>query len=131
MKASAPNQPQLSPAAWSDTTQPAPVLIGFPSRENFPQGLLWSGCGEVPAVGQRVRIHLNNIGEAMVRAYFHYDGYLGVLVAPDQMPAHLSGVRTCHAYGVDLEPRRLRQDPEPASVSNDWIPDYPESAEAA
>lgn len=133
METSAPNQPQLSATAWSDTSRPCPVLIGFPSRVNFPQGLIWSGSGEVPEVGQRVHIYLNGVGGAVVEAYFHFDGYLGVLVAPDTIPAHVVGQRVFHAYGIELEPRRLRLStpPTPADVSTEWIPDYPETAEAA
>jgi hypothetical protein len=130
--------PQLSPTAWPDAQGPAPVYIGFPSRANFPAGLLWSGRGEVPAVGQRVRIYLNGIGEATVEVYFHYEGYLGVLVAPDELPAHLTGtgVRMAHAYGIDLEPRRpqpcfQKAAPGLTEISPDWIPEYPETAEVA
>jgi hypothetical protein len=133
MKATAPTEPQICSTSWTDTTREAPALIGFASREHFPAGLQWSGSGEVPAVGQRVRLYVNSMGEATVKAYFHHEGFLGVLVAPDQMPAHLRGVSTCHAYGIELEPRRLRLStaPTPADVSRDWIPDYPETAEAA
>lgn len=139
MKASTYTQPTICALAWTSTTEPCPVQVGYPSRENFPADLIWSGTGEVPAIGARVQVYLNGIGAAEVKAYFHYEGYLGVLVAPDTMPAHLQNQRPavtlCHVYGIDLEPRPPRpaaslcvlRDAEAGSPT-DWIPEYPEAA---
>lgn len=144
MQVSRFTQPQISTTSWTSTPDTCPGEVGFPTQANFPAGLIWSGKGEVPAIGARVQIYLNNIGPATVMAYFHYDGYLGVLVAPDTMPAHLQNqqpaITLCHAYGIDLEPRPPRPSASlcvlaPAapqqSTSTDWIPDYPEAAREA
>lgn len=143
MQVSRFTQPQISLSSWTSTTEACPGQVGFPTQANFPAGLIWSGTGEVPAIGARVYIYCCGIGPAEVKAYFHYEGYLGVLVAPDTMPAHLQNQRPaitlCHAYGVDLEPNRPRPatslpvvaapDAPTTPTSTDWIPDYPEAAE--
>jgi len=84
----------------------------------------------VPVIEAHVRIYMNGIGPAEVKAYFHGDGYLGVLCQPDTMPEHLRqhGVTLGHFFGRELEP--YIPDPvAPALVpevpDGDWIPEYP------
>ena len=82
----APKQPEISPLDWAGNPEQCPKWVGYPTRDCLLAGLQWSGSGEVPAIGARVHIYLNGIGPAEVRAYFHADGYLGVLCQPDTMP---------------------------------------------
>ncbi|MCA8833295.1 hypothetical protein [Hymenobacter pini] len=126
--ASAACQPTLSPTAWAGEPQACPAWVGFPSLTEFPAGLLWSGRGEVPAIGDRVHIYLNGFGAAEVKAYFHAEGFLGVVCAPEVLPAWFQrqcpGVTLGHCFGRELEPYQ----PAPALVvgsPDDWIPDYP------
>ncbi len=129
--------------------------MGFPTRTRLPAGLIWSGSGDLPAIGARVHIYLNGFGPAEVKACFHADGYLGVLCAPDEMPAWYQrqspGVTLGHFFNRELEPRQPMlppaeaalfgsaeagavavdqapetMDPDPArSPADDWIPEYP------
>ena len=121
-------QPAVHPADWAGDPQHCPQWVGFPSRAGFPDGLGWSGAGEVPSIGARVHVHLNDFGPAVVRAYFHAGGYLGVLCAFKQLPdwfhRQSPGVTLGHVFGRELEPPR----PTPAPDTNraeDSIPDYP------
>ncbi len=104
--APAAKQPQISPLAWAGAPEQCPQWVGFPTRAGLPAGLQWSGRGEVPAIGTRVHIYMNGIGPAEVKAYFHAEGYLGVLCQPDKMPEHLAkhGVTLGHFFGRELEP---------------------------
>ncbi|WP_426491310.1 hypothetical protein [Hymenobacter sp. 102] len=126
--ASAARQPTLSPTAWTGEPQACPAWVGFPSLAGFPAGLQWSGRGQVPAIGARVSIYLNGFGPAEVKAYFHAEGFLGVVCAPEVLPAWFQrqcpGVTLGHCFGRELEPYQ----PAPAPVvgsPEDWIPDYP------
>lgn len=133
-------QPTVSPVEWAGDPKQCPPGVGYPSRQCLPAGLLWSGAGDVPAIGARVHIYMNSFGPAEVRAYFHREGYLGVLCAPDQMPdwyqKQAPGVTLGHFYGKELEPRRatptpaaaLAQDDEPQDDNQDSTeyPEYPE-----
>ena len=104
--APAAKQPHISPLDWAGDPQQCPQWVGFPTHAGLPAGLQWSGRGEVPAIGARVHIYLNSIGPAEVKAYFHAEGYLGVLCQPDKMPEHLAkhGVTLGHFFGRELEP---------------------------
>ncbi len=104
--APAAKQPQISPLDWTGDPQQCPQWVGFPTRAGLPTGLQWSGRGEVPAIGARVHIYLNSIGPAEVKAYFHAEGWLGMLCQPDKMPEHLAKhcVTLGHFFGRELEP---------------------------
>ncbi|MFD2719900.1 hypothetical protein ACFST9_14320 [Hymenobacter monticola] len=104
--APAPKQPQIIPLDWVGDPEQCPQWVGFPTRAGLPAGLKWSGKGEVPAIGARVHIYMNGIGPAEVKAYFHAEGWLGVLCQPDTMPEHLRkhGVTLGHFFGRELEP---------------------------
>jgi hypothetical protein len=92
----------------------------------------------VPAIGARVHVYMNSYGPAEVKAYFHAEGYAGVICQPDQMPARLQahGVTLGHFFGRELEPyhpgpHAPDQVPEVVEIppaSTDWIPDYPPQA---
>ena len=107
---SSAKQPEISPLDWAGDPQLCPQWVGFPTRAGLPAGLIWSGTGEVPAIGERVSISMNSFGPAEVKAYFHADGYLGVICSPDELPAWFrqqnSGVLLGHFFGRELEPFR-------------------------
>lgn len=111
--APAPQQPQIIPLDWVGDPEQCPKYVGFPTRAGLPAGLNWSGKGEVPGIGARVYIHMNSFGPAEVKAYFHADGYLGVICQPDKMPARFEGhgVTLGHFFGIELEPRKVEQQP--------------------
>lgn len=112
----APQQPKISLLKWAGSPDQCPRFAGFPTRAGLPAGLSWSGKGEVPAIGTRVYIHMNGFGLAEVKAYFHAEGYLGVICQPDKMPAWLAahGVTQGHFFGIELAPRKAP--PQPLAV---------------
>lgn len=116
--APAAKQPQISLLDWAGDPEQCPQWVGFPTRAGLPAGLQWSGKGEVPAIGARVHIYMNSIGPAEVKAYFHGEGWLGVLCQPDTMPQHLqgSGVTQGHFFGRELEPFTPPTPAAPAQV---------------
>ena len=63
---------------------------------------------------------MNSFGPATVRAYFHADGYLGVVCQPDEMPdwykKQSPGVTLGHFFGRELEPRRPTPTPAAAAL---------------
>lgn len=136
--APAPQQPQISPLDWVGDPDQCPPWVGFPTRAGLPADLRWSGSGVVPAIGARVHIYMSSYGPAEVKAYFHAEGYAGVICQPDQMPARLQayGVTLGHFFGRELEPyhpgpHAPDQVPEVIEIppaSTDWIPDYPPQA---
>lgn len=69
--------------------------------------LTWSGTQPVPAIGARVRVHMNGFGPALVNGYFHAEDYLGVVCASDQLPVWFQqqrpDVQECHFFGRELE----------------------------
>lgn len=143
--APAAQQPEICPTAWIGNPQLCPAWVGFSTRTSLPVGLQWSGTGEVPAIGAGVHVHLNSFGPAVVRAYFHAAGFLGVLCEFTQVPAWFSrqcpGVTMGHFFGRELEPARAaplnpanslgscptgqREGVSTPRFADDWIPDYP------
>ena len=126
----APRQPRLSPSAWSDLSTACPPWVGYPTRCSLPAVLAWSGTAVPPAIGARVHVYLNGFGPAEVMAYFHAEGYLGVICRPDEMPEWFQkqapGVTLGHFFGRELEPPA----PAPAvaaavPVAVGWRPGYP------
>lgn len=105
--ASTTKQPEISPLDWAGDPQLCPKWVGFPTRAGLPAGLIWSGSGAVPAIGEHVHLCLNGFGPAEVKAYFHADGYLGVVCAPDELPAWFRqqkpGVTLGHFFGRELD----------------------------
>jgi hypothetical protein len=99
--------PEISLLDWAGEPEQCPAWIGFPTRTGLPADLKWSGPGLVPAIGARVVITMNSFGPALVKAYFHAEGYLGVICAPDQLPAWYQkqspGVTMGHFFGRELE----------------------------
>lgn len=108
--ASTPKQPEVSPCQWLNSVTPCPQWVGYPTRLSLPIDLIWSGDTAVPVIGSRVHIYMNGFGPATVRAYFHADGYLGVICQPDEMPdwykKQSPGVTLGHFFGRELEPRK-------------------------
>ncbi len=87
-----------------------PQWAAVQTLAELPANLTWSGSQPVPAIGARVRVYLNSFGPALVKAYFHAEGYLGVVCLPDQLPAWFQqqnpGVLEGHFFGRELEPFR-------------------------
>ncbi|MGI4741286.1 MAG: hypothetical protein ACRYG7_39475 [Janthinobacterium lividum] len=102
------------------STPTAPHWVGVQTLAELPAGLTWSGTQPVPAIGARVHLYLNSFGPAQVTAYFHADGYLGVVCAPEVLPAWFQqqspGVREGHFFGIELEP--FRPVPAASTTSN-------------
>ena len=88
----------------------APQWTAVQTLAELPANLIWSGTQPVPAIGARVRVYMNGFGPALVEAYFHAEGYLGVVCRPDQLPAWFRqqnpGVQEGHFFGRELEPFR-------------------------
>ena len=126
--APAPKQPEICPSQWLNSVTPCPQWIGYPTRLSLPIDLIWSGDTAVPAIGSRVHIYLNSFGPATVRAYFHADGYLGVICQPDEMPdwykKQAPGVTLGHFFGRELEPRKPT--PTPAAAALVVVPEEDE-----
>ena len=99
-------QPLISPTQWTTPTADCPAWTGYPTRESLPAGLAWTASFELPAIGSRVHVSMNGFGLATVQAYFHAEGYLGVIVKPDVLPAWFSkqqpGVTLGHFFGREL-----------------------------
>ncbi len=107
----APKQPQISSCQWLNSVTPCPQWLGYPTRLSLPINLDWSADSALPEIGSRVHIHMNGFGPAVVRAYFHAKGYLGLVCTPDQPPAWFikpsSDVSTSHFFGRELDSTRL------------------------
>lgn len=67
---------------------------------------LWSGEGEPPAIGTRVRVPSNNLGEGAVVGYFIAGRFLGVRVVFDDPPSwyvEKSGAAyPGHCFGAEI-----------------------------
>jgi hypothetical protein len=66
----------------------------------------WGGDGAPPDVGSRVIVRVNKIGAGKVLGYFLEEGFLGVLVQPDNAPdwyrKQNGGNVPCHVFGAEL-----------------------------
>lgn len=137
-KTAAANHPKVSASPWRGNREQCPRWVGYPTRESVPAGLIWSGAGELPAIGSRVTIYLNSYGPATVNGYFHADGYLGVICSPDTLPDWFKkqspGVTKGHFYGIDLVPRKPpapRSRPSrPAASGSCWAQMWAEQVRA-
>jgi hypothetical protein len=115
--------PELTALPWQGDREQCPRWVGFPTRESLPAGLIWSGAGELPAIGSRVTIYMNSYGPATVNGYYHADGYLGVICSPDKLPDWFKkqspGVTKAHFFGRDLDPRKkpAAQEPSPEQLA--------------
>lgn len=90
------------------TVETLPERLATVEAWRLPDGLKWTGKGPVPALGERVTIHVNKIGAGTVQGYFHLAGFLGVLVDVPNLPDwYCKGQATKpfpHVYGRELEP---------------------------
>lgn len=119
-----------------NSTSTVPQWVGVQTLAELPAGLTWSGTQPVPAVGARVHLYLNSFGPAQVKAYFHAEGYLGVVCAPEVLPAWFQqqspGVREGHFFGIELEPFRSMPVVPAPGEARQLSPDMAEqSAQAA
>ena len=75
----------------------------------------WSGTSNPPAMGARVKVHMNGLGYGKVVGYFAEYGWLGVLVRLSKPP-----------LGGRTRPRsaaRIRLPPTPTSSDLSWSRD--------
>ena len=128
-------QPQISPLDWAGEPQLCPKWVGFPSRAGLPASLIWSGEGEVPALGTCVHIYMNGFGSAEVKAYFHADGYLGIICQPLEMPGWYQkqspSVTLGHFFGRELDPFRPQVTPALALSEAEQLARWCEAADQA
>jgi hypothetical protein len=83
---------------------------GFHQADNGPRPdnaeYLWSGKLAPPAVGEKIEITMNGIGEATVTGYFAEEGWLGVRFRAHNPPEWYvkQNGRDCigHAFGVEI-----------------------------
>lgn len=56
-----------------------------------PVDAKWTGDTNPPKVGDRVFVRMNSIGVGTVLGFFVEEGFLGVYVLPDKIPAYWAG----------------------------------------
>lgn len=86
---------------------PTPMWTESPRLSALPGGLYWSGPAQVPAVGAAVMVsHPGGLsGKVTVAGYFHAEGFLGIVVDADKVPAKLQhSPRSRFLFGSDVHP---------------------------
>jgi hypothetical protein len=88
--------PAWSPIEWQDG-----------SIMNRSAANKWGGKLPPPIVGQRVIVGVNEIGLSQVLGYFEEEGFLGVIVKPDNPPAWYvkqnGAGAPCGVFGPELK----------------------------
>lgn len=104
------------------TPRPVAAWQSVATLAELPADLKWSGTRPVPGIGAQVHAYMNGFGAGEVRAYFHADGWLGVVVAVAVLPEWFAkqnpGITEGHFFGRELEPytQIARQLPAAAQV---------------
>lgn len=89
-----------------------PAFLPFCGQERVEGVPLWSGASAPPALGDRVRVAINRMGYGTVTGYFEEEGFLGLMVRLDALPAYLVRQRRMdgkapsdpvHVFGAELE----------------------------
>jgi len=69
--------------------------------------LIWSGKKAPPAIGEKVHVNVNDLGDGVVQSYFAQGGYLGVIVQLDAPPEWYvkqnKGNYPAHVFGAELK----------------------------
>lgn len=133
-----PKQPQINSGQWLNAQTPAPEWVGYPTVLSLPLNLQWTSTRAVPVVGARVHIYFNRFGSATVRAYFHAEGYLGLICEPDELPEWFKeqnpGVTLVHVFGREIDrsrrPRPHAQDTAAAAEAFDVDESFDKAHEA-
>jgi hypothetical protein len=100
----------IAPTAAPLPFPPAPVAAwqSVATLSELPPALKWSGTQPIPAIGAQVHAYMNGFGAGEVRAYFHANGWLGVVVAVAVLPEWFAkqnpGITEGHFFGRELEP---------------------------
>jgi hypothetical protein len=84
---------------------PTPMWTESPRLSALPGGLYWSGPAQVPAVGAAVMVsHPGGLsGKVTVAGYFHAEGFLGIVVDAEKVPAKLQhSPRSRFLFGSDV-----------------------------
>ena len=79
--------------------------------------LAWVSTKAIPAIGTKLNVKINGIGESIVKKYFVEYGFIGMLVQPLDPPAWYikqnGADEPCHVYPAETEELRVvKQDGE-------------------
>ena len=79
--------------------------------------LAWVSTKAIPAIGTKLNVKINGIGESIVKKYFVEYGFIGMLVQPLDPPAWYikqnGADEPCHVYPAETEELRvIKQDGE-------------------
>ena len=72
--------------------------------------LAWISTKAIPAIGSKLNVKINGIGESIVKKYFVEYGFIGMLVTPQNPPAWYISQNgegaDCHVYPAECEELR-------------------------
>lgn len=72
--------------------------------------LAWVSTKAIPAIGTKLNVKINGIGESIVKKYFVEYGFIGMLVQPLDPPAWYikqnGADEPCHVYPAETEELR-------------------------
>ena len=72
--------------------------------------LAWISTKAIPAIGSKLNVKINGIGESIVKKYFVEYGFIGMLVTPQNPPAWYIKQNgegaDCHVYPAECEELR-------------------------
>ena len=72
--------------------------------------LAWISTKAIPAIGSKLNVKINGIGESIVKKYFVEYGFIGMLVTPQNPPAWYINQNgegaDCHVYPAECEELR-------------------------
>lgn len=72
--------------------------------------LAWVSTKSIPAIGSKLNVKINGIGESIVKKYFVEYGFIGMLVTPQNPPAWYIKQNgegaDCHVYPAETEELR-------------------------
>ena len=106
------------------TTQEVPIYLDAQGDE-----YLWTGASPLPAIGDKINLRINNIGNAKVVGYHTSNEWLGIMAQPDNPPDFIKkhtkeaqddpnapkwrkeGI--CCAFGIEVGPAKT---PRPATA---------------
>lgn len=71
-------------------------------------GLIWAGKVAPPAIGEKINVNMNSLGNGDVVGYFSQEGYLGLRVKLDSPPEWYvkqnKGNVVGHIFGPEFKP---------------------------
>lgn len=76
--------------------------------------LAWVSTKAIPAIGTKLNVKINGIGESIVKKYFVEHGFIGMLVKPLNPPAWYISQNgadaECHVYPAECTELEARKD---------------------